>query len=298
MLKAVGRHFNAATAISLVALVFAMSGGAYALTDSGNGNGNGNGGHTSAQIAKKKKGKHGSAGARGPRGKQGPEGKQGPAGPAGPAGPEGKPGAAGAPGTPGEKGANGTSGAPGKSVTLVNEAPRSCSYGGFTYEVEGSGVENEICNGEEGQKGTPGSPWTDKGTLPSGSTETGTWSVSVVNALGFAAIGFPIPLETAPTPVYVTAKTIESGAAATEGCPWQGVGAPTAEKGKLCVYDATSPFESNPGATFLHFYQPYYEYWGEWEAAAEQDKAGPSGVLVAFQGAGDNAVGVWAVTAE
>src|ERR1700752_1864294 len=96
MLSALRRRINRATVIATVALVFAMSGGAYAA------------GHfliTSTKQIKpsvlaKLKGKTGPAGAKGANGASGAPGPQGPVGPAGAAGagtpgPEGKPGAAG-----------------------------------------------------------------------------------------------------------------------------------------------------------------------------------------------------------
>jgi hypothetical protein len=76
---------------------------------------------------------------RGKAGANGAAGAQGPAGPAGgvgPTGPGGTPGATGAPGPEGKEGKAGRNGV----------------------------------NGKEG------SPWTDKGTLPEGASETGTWA--------------------------------------------------------------------------------------------------------------------------
>src|SRR6188768_510215 len=144
MFSTLRTRFGIPGVISAMALVFAMFGGAYAASNS-------SGGGKATASAKAKKG---------PRGPKGAKGDMGPAGPQGPAGAAGAKGDAGSPGSPG---------ANGKSVALVNEAPDNCEEGGFTYEVEGSGEENEVCNGEEG------SPWTDGGTLPSGSTETGVW---------------------------------------------------------------------------------------------------------------------------
>jgi hypothetical protein len=71
----------------------------------------------------------------------GKTGATGPAGPAGGAGPVGATGPAGAPGAKGEIGPQGVT-------------------------------------GEKGEKGEEGSPWTDGGTLPTNSSETGQWTVS------------------------------------------------------------------------------------------------------------------------
>jgi hypothetical protein len=73
--------------ISVIALVFAMTGGAYAAKDAVSGKAN-----SSA------------------KGKQGPRGKRGPVGPAGPIGPVGAQGATGAQGERGEKGEKGDAG--------------------------------------------------------------------------------------------------------------------------------------------------------------------------------------------
>lgn len=80
MLKAIRRNLSPPTVIAVVALVFAMSGGAIAATNSAKG---------SAEASKHKGSKRGP---RGPRGKQGPRGFVGPQGPAGPQGPKGNTG--------------------------------------------------------------------------------------------------------------------------------------------------------------------------------------------------------------
>ena len=105
-------------------------------------------------------------------GKPGAPGAQGPAGPQGPAGANGK------------DGTNGTNGTNGESVTL--SAATGCGAAAGTKLTVGSSSE-EVCNGKEGDEGEPGepgepgpegSPWTDKGVLPSGATETGVWAFS------------------------------------------------------------------------------------------------------------------------
>ena len=100
----------------------------------------------------------GSAGAAGPAGPAGPAGGQGKEGPQGK---EGKQGPAGAQGPKGDTGAQGPQGNP-------------------------------------GPQGPQGEPWTAGGTLPSGKTETGTWTFGVTTnstpLLATAGISFPIPL--------------------------------------------------------------------------------------------------------
>ena len=217
---------KAGLTVAVIALVFAMLGGAYAATNSG-------GGKATASKAK--------AGPRGPRGKTGPAG---PAGPQGPAGANGKDGANGSNGSSGANGKDGQSvtgtpiaaggacgptntgvkytlgatstnvcngedgeeGEPGESPegipfdgehepTEVNGVPvtEPChKAGGIEYEVASTGESQVVCNGKEG------SPWTAGGTLPSGKEEKGTWAFSVSGGddqgHALAPISFPIPL--------------------------------------------------------------------------------------------------------
>lgn len=93
MLKAIRRKPSPSTAIAVVALVFAMSGGAIAAKNQVTG---------PAQASKQ--GKKGKRGPQGPRGKQGPSGPMGPQGAVGPrgaAGPQGPKGDTGDPWTAG-----------------------------------------------------------------------------------------------------------------------------------------------------------------------------------------------------
>jgi Collagen triple helix repeat (20 copies) len=153
-------------AIATLALVFAMTGGAYAAS------------HylitKTSQIKpsvlaqlKGKGGPAGASGAPGAAGALGPAGPAGAAGPQGPAGPGGPAGSAGKDGAPGKDGKEGEPGLP-------------------------------------GAKGAEGSPWTAGGTLPSGKTETGTWAAAGVPVkeengekaeVVLAPISFPIPLK-------------------------------------------------------------------------------------------------------
>jgi Collagen triple helix repeat (20 copies) len=87
MLNAIRRNLSVPTAIAVVALVFAMTGGAFAAKDYATG--------------PAKASKQGKTGKRGP---QGPRGKRGPQGPAGPTGPQGAKGETGAQGPKGDTG--------------------------------------------------------------------------------------------------------------------------------------------------------------------------------------------------
>jgi hypothetical protein len=106
MIQSLRKRVNATTVIAVFALVFAMTGGAYAakkflITSTG---------QISPKVLKSLKG---SAGAKGASGANGAPGAQGPAGAAGPQGPAGAAGAAGAKGEDGKDGAKGEQGIPG-----------------------------------------------------------------------------------------------------------------------------------------------------------------------------------------
>jgi len=143
----------------------------------------------------------GKAGASGAAGAQGSAGAAGPAGGVGPAGPGGAPGTNGEPGPEGKAGKNGTNGAAGKE----------------------------------------GSPWTDKGTLPAGSTETGVWTTGFVPAgttgLLATAISFPIPLA---APITASNAHVFEGTSFPSGCSGTVVSENVTElkaaSGNLCVW--------------------------------------------------------------
>lgn len=199
MSKNMGKHFNAGTVIAVLALVFAMAGGAYAA-----------GGGLSGKQKKEVKGiaKHEAK-------KFAKQGQQGPAGPAGAAGLPGPRGAQGVPGAPGAKGDNGAVGATGTTGP--------------------SGAAGE--RGPQGPAG-PACPEEEACYLPPESTETGSWGGVVPGGQeGLFPISFNLPLETeAPEAVFVgtSPAAIEEGE--EEGCPGLERGIPTAEPGKACVY--------------------------------------------------------------
>ncbi len=97
MFSPLRNRFGIPGVISVIALVFAMFGGAYAATNS----------ERDSKATASAKGK---PGPRGKPGKPGPAGPQGPAGPAGPAGPSGPQGAKGDKGDTGPKGDKGDKG--------------------------------------------------------------------------------------------------------------------------------------------------------------------------------------------
>jgi collagen type I alpha len=154
-------RFGIPGVIATVALVFAMTGGAFAakylITSTK---------QISPSVLKKLKGKAG------PSGPAGPAGLAGAQGPAGAAGANGKDGAPGATGATGAAGAKGAAGSPGP------EGPE----------------------GPAGPTGPTGEPWTAGGTLPKGATETGAFLGKAPLSPAsndFASLSFPIPLAAA-----------------------------------------------------------------------------------------------------
>jgi hypothetical protein len=122
-------HLTPATAIATLALVFAMTGGAYAagkylITSTK---------QISPKVLKSLKGV---AGAKGLAGATGPSGPAGPAGPggAGPAGPQGPAGAAGAAGKEGPAGKEGKQGVPGTTGFTETLPKGKTETGAWTAE--------------------------------------------------------------------------------------------------------------------------------------------------------------------
>ncbi len=287
------KHINPATILALAALVFAITGGAYAASGSGgsgNGGGNsaGNASHATAYVAKAKKKSKTPAGKPGPRGPAGPAGPAGAPGPAGPAGPTGPAGGAGAKGETGPTGPTGPQGPEGKKGET---GPK----------------------GSEGKAGVihPGNPVGSPEPLPENATETGVWAVAGLESasdLAQAAISFTIPLsnplegQTEPKPAeylpghahYINNQDEETGllfnktnAKEHPECPGS-VEKPEATAGTLCVYGseersiATSSEEVTAPAV-----------------GSSEESAGRTGAILRVDVTGKNASanGSWAVTA-
>ena len=232
MFRALRKQITPATVLAFVALVFAVTGGAYAASGGGGG-----GSHATAYVAKAKK-KSAPVGKPGPRGPAGPAGAQGPAGPQGPAGAAGAKGEAGAAGGNGESGhegpagkngTNGTPGAPGangESVTgktIASDGSKCGGQAGVEYTLKSTTT--EVCNGQTGFTKT----------LPAGETETGAWSFSTSNeGLIVTSFSFNIPLAKALGGSEV--HYVGPGETVTE-CPGTAK-EPKAKPGNLCVYQA------------------------------------------------------------
>jgi hypothetical protein len=217
MLSPLRNRFGIPGVISVIALVFAMLGGAYAAN-------NGSSGDSKATASAKK----------GPRGPRGPKGPAGPAGPQGPAGP------AGAKGDTGAAGANGTNGKDGVSVTSSAASVAECPAGGTKFTAANG--TSKACNGKDGE---PGDPWTAGGTLPADATETGMFAIfSSAEDKVITSISFPVPLSAPLDEEHVLG--LEPGydgedevGAEHEKCPGK-VENPRAKSGYLCVYTAAA----------------------------------------------------------
>jgi hypothetical protein len=219
--------------ISIVALVAALGGGAYAAS----GGLNGKQKKEVEKIAKKYAGKPGATGS------------------AGAAGAAGKNGTDGTNGTNGNDGANGDNGAAGESVTITESAngieghctgSGQSGKGGSKFQVGGEA--GYACNGKEG------SPWTELGVLPAEQTETGTWVLSEVTvaALGntvLSPVSFGLPLpekltwsaDPATSQVHVVQASgeefnEETGEEEASSVCLGTAENPTAAPGNLCVY--------------------------------------------------------------
>src|SRR6202453_4664656 len=262
-----------ATVIALVALVFALTGGAFAASSHNNGSGKATAqasSNTALATAAKSKKKTAPKPVRGPAGPKGATGATGPAGAAGATGPGGPVGVKGETGPAGPTGATGTTGANGTSVpsAKVLSSSSTCEKLGGSEFTSASG-KTTACNGKEG------SPWTAKGTLPEGSSERGQWAIAGSQAgLRATSISFGIPLAGPLEEERVHVIGIEEGskeanqaAAITSGeCTgtWE---TPGAANGNLCIFLDPNIIGATPN---LH----------AGDAESEADAAGISGTTL------------------
>jgi hypothetical protein len=232
--------------VACVALVLAMTGAAFAAKGALTGKQK----KEVEKIAKKFAGKPGAAGAAGPAGPAGPKGDAGAKGDKGDKGETGAKGDNGSPGSPG------TPGAPGASVVEVGETAgdpgEACEgTGGVVYEVDGSGTENEVCNGEQGPEGALGTAGT---TLPAGAQETGDWFVADTGGPHDAtAISFPIQLSASIEEENIHIEGESEFATFCEGGPSKPKVKTSAPTLTLCIFPAFFEKAENPvvlGADF------------------------------------------------
>jgi hypothetical protein len=213
MFSSIRRRFTYANVTVTLALVFAMSGGAYAAKHYLIGSTK----QISPNVLKALQGK------RGPAGK---DGVQGPAGPAGVRGENGAGGPEGKAGAPGKDGVSVTS----KELTSKDAA---CGKEGGSEFIAAEGKKTTACNGKAG------SPWTAGGTLPKGATETGEWAISQFVSTGgaeivVAPISFSVPLAKALASAQVHFIKPKEEPLPT-GCSGN-FEKPEAASGNLCVF--------------------------------------------------------------
>ncbi len=293
-------RFGIPGVISVIALVFAMLGGAYAASNNG-------GGKATASA----------------KAKRGPKGPKGATGPAGPAGPQGPAGANGKDGSNGSAGLQGSQGLPGKSVAVNSYSGPECagSEEGATVEVSGEpATKKYVCDGEEGVKGPKGDPWTAGGTLPPSTTpgcpctETGTWAVGYIPAAGerqWFSISFDIPLASDLSidkahyinkfgkEIFLNESFVKEELASHPSCPGTAV-EPAALTGNLCVYaseegglESPSPNEGIFGGAL---YSSFHNATGEGLLVSTGVSRTGASVLVGASAAEAFGRGTWAVT--
>ncbi len=261
MFSRIGKHVTYANVAMTLALVFAMSGGAYAASKyvisstkqispkvlkSLQGK-NGTNGTNGATGAAGPQGPAGAAGAKGENGAAGNNGVNGATGPAGPAGPKGAAGATGATGSPWTAGGTLPTGASEKGMVAatnvgVNAAATGQGNGTISFGIPlaSAPTANYIGPGATHTTGT--------GELTSGSAIVKNLTTSAGQfALGEVISGSGIPASTtikkltSSTELELSAEATTSGTGVslTADLPAACQGSyadPTATSGNLCVY--------------------------------------------------------------
>lgn len=215
MFSMIRRHLRLSPAgvIAVIALVFAMIGGAFAASNSGTG---------SATVSK--------GGKRGPTGPRGPKGPKGPAGPQGVAGANGKDGSNGVTGPTGKDGVSPVG-------TEFAGAKGTCTEGGV--ELKGTNT-TFACNGKKGAQGIQGEPGPLLETLPSGKAVTGAWGVFSPSGPAFLTATLSYQFKLAAPLAKANIIFLKPGEGETATCPGTAE-APKAAAGNLCIYAKEFP---------------------------------------------------------
>jgi hypothetical protein len=219
MCLSIRKRFTYTNIAMTLALVFAMSGGAYAaskylITSTK---------QISPKVLKTLKGANGKNGAAGANGANGAQGLAGAAGAKGETGAAGSPGA-GAAGAKGETGATGATGPPGPFTPTLPS--KKTETGTWTYSVSGG---PKLCVPEAENQPTV--------TPTSGACGTG-YNLSVAGAgLVLSTISFTFPLAGALDATHV--HYIGGSGTANAECPGT-VETPEAKPGNLCVYQGAA----------------------------------------------------------
>lgn len=196
-------RFGVPGVLSVIALVLAMAGGAYAAKK-----------YTITSTKQIK-----------PSVLKSLKGKQGPAGPAGAAGAKGDAGPKGDTGAKGDRGEPGQPGEPGQGTTTKSftGSKGTCTNGQGGVEVSSASAPSYVCNGQSG--------FTE--VLPSDETETGVWSFTIpAEGNATTPLSFNIPLE---EDLGELGGEFVKPNETTANCKGT-FEVPTAEPGFLCVY--------------------------------------------------------------
>ncbi len=265
MFSTLRKRFGIPGVIAVVALVFAMVGGAFAASGGLSGTQKKEVKKIAQTEAKKFQGT-------GPQGPVGPAGKDGANGTNGANGALGATGATGADGATGGTGATGPKGATGATGTTGS-------------------------TGTTGTTGTTGAIST-AGPLPAGKTETGVFAIGQTTTPPAESrfvtmpISFPIPLGTEPTFTPLsgeptdTAVIVKKGASGGTRCPGSAT-EPKALSGNFCVYIAEEPeIESE----FRLLLKPDASGFGAGKVGAVL------GMLIKSNQSGKDVYGTWAAT--
>lgn len=245
--------------IGVIALVIALTGGAYAAAKGGL-NATQKKQVKSIAAAEAKKYANSNPGAQGSKGDPGPAGKDG------------------------ANGQNGTNGEDGKSVVVTPAAAGGIvceGLGGAEVEEEGSDSPVEVCNGAQGEPGAEGEPWTPNNFLPSGAMETGTWAftATAANTNGIRVpLPFFIPLDPLKENLGPGNVHMQGESNFADFCKG-GLTVTNPEPGHLCVYanpvEGEFPNEGWTGTTFKGIYPAS-------DPAGEEKGANRAGAMLVF----------------